>query len=586
MYSFRDPGDKVGTISNLDVFMHRSLDTGFKTKWQGLWRPPQKLLDYYAYRINGIWLDQENLEHVEYGESIKYYFETESLRIIEEVEAPEKFSGIKSRLEIENKLDERKAVQIHLEPGIDIRDKSSDIAENQDYNVRRTEENVKVEKEEGELEIDCSEKLSNSGEPYIKDHYPGEHQKCMIPGEIDTRIELEDKQTVKFSFKSGKKSEKSIESREQSIEGLKQRTFKASVSSMENLIYGREGLGVIAGHPWFQSFWARDTFWTLLGLIDAGYFEESTEILEKFAEEDIPGKINLTGEDEDFERSDTYPLYIIASDKLRRHYGITEKIEEGMEEAYSELEIDSEGIVEHDESGTWMDTLERKKAVEIQSLWLEAARIHGPENDRKKLEKGLEKFESDDYIVDNLGEKPSRTINPSIGLMFDQFNEKYLSSMNAEFSSEYGARTRAVTDPGYESSGYHTGSTWGLTTCWAAMANFSKNKKTEGMNFLDNLSALLDRDQPGALPEVLDSETGKNLGCVEQAWSAGLFVHAIDSYLLGIEVEEDQVMVDPVGDISCRRTNKRVGDTYLDIEIKNGSAKVLNSEELDRQVKT
>jgi glycogen debranching enzyme len=118
------------------------------------------------------------------------------------------------------------------------------------------------------------------------------------------------------------------------------------------------------------------------------------------------------------------------------------------------------------------------------------------------------------------------------------------------------------------------------------MANFSKNKKTEGMNFLDKLSALLDRDQPGALPEVVDSETGENLGCVEQAWSVGLYVHAIDSYLLGIEVEEDQVMVDPVGDISCRRTNKRVGDTYLDIEIENGSAKVLNSEELDREVKT
>ncbi|MFB6147729.1 MAG: amylo-alpha-1,6-glucosidase, partial [Candidatus Nanohaloarchaea archaeon] len=66
----------------------------------------------------------------------------------------------------------------------------------------------------------------------------------------------------------------SLESREQELshETLG-RCFNSAVDSMENLVYDRNGKGVIAGHPWFQDYWARDSFWTLLGLVDAGYFE-------------------------------------------------------------------------------------------------------------------------------------------------------------------------------------------------------------------------------------------------------------------------------------------------------------------------
>ncbi|MFO7793831.1 MAG: amylo-alpha-1,6-glucosidase [Candidatus Nanohaloarchaea archaeon] len=584
MYHFQNPGEKIGTISNLDAFLHRSLDTGFKTKWSGLWTPSYKLLDYYAYKVNGLWLDQESLEAVEYGEKICFYFETDSLSIKETVSMPENISGMESKLEIKNKHDSVKAVKIGLEAGVDIREKSNDISESK-YSIKRTKNKIEVSQDR-ELFISSNQELLNSDEPYMKTHYPDEKQECLVPGDISARIEIEPHSTeeVIFNFEAGEASKHEISNKEQLLEGKQDRTFNSSVKSLENLIYDSKGLGVIAGHPWFQSYWARDTFWTLLGLIDAGYFEEAEKILENFAERGLPGKINLACEDEPEGRIDTYPLYIIAADKLRRHNKISSKIEDGMEQAFEELELD-ENIVVHDSEGTWMDTLERDQAIDVQSLWLEAAEIMDkPEAD--KLEKGLEKFEEDEYIKDTLTENSPHTINPAVGLMFGQFDEKYLSKINAEFSSRFGARTRSITDPGYDSSGYHTGSSWGLTTCWAAIANFRHGKSIEGLNFLDNLSAFLDEDQPGALPEVVDSENGENLGCMEQAWSAGLFVHAIDTYLLGIKVTEDELVIDPAGDFTGKRSNKRVGDKYIDIKFEHGEPEVLDKSELDRKVIT
>lgn len=585
MYHFKKPDDLVGTISNLDAFLHRGLDTGFGSKWSGLWKPGYKLLDYYSYKVNGIWLNSENLQAVDYGENITYYFETESLHIEESISMPSGLSGAKSTLKLENKLDERKAVHIVLEAGVDIRRRDEDIPE-PDYSVKREKSGIKVSNGE-ELEISSDRDLDNSGEAYLKEHYPGEKQECLVPGEIGVKAEIgpQETETVEFNFSSGNASEEKIQDRKNMLESDHQRVFEASVGSMEDLIYDSSGLGVIAGHPWFQNYWARDTFWTVMGLIDAGYFEESEKILENLAEKDVPGKINVAGEDEEETRADTYPLFIVAADKLRRHYEISEKIEDAMDQSFKNLETDGKGVVKHQADGTWMDTLERPQAVDIQALWVKAAEIMDSDRE-KKLKKGLEEFEQEGEILDHLGENPAQTINASVPLMFDFLTERFLSSINAEFSSRFGARTRSVTDPGYSSSGYHTGSVWGLTSMWAAAANFRKGKTVEGLNFLENFSDFLDKDQPGALPEVVDSESGEILGCPEQAWSAGMMVHVIDSYLLGIKVTEDEIRIDPSGEYSCKRLNKRIGNGKIDFKVYKGEVEIINQENIEREVVT
>jgi glycogen debranching enzyme len=324
----------------------------------------------------------------------------------------------------------------------------------------------------------------------------------------------------------------------------------------------------------------------LLGLIDAGYFELSEDILTNYAEQGLPGKINIGSDNrEDSADTDTYPLFIIAADKLERHFRTNDKIEDAREKAISELEIDEDGVVKHSPDGTWMDTLERKKAVDIQSLWLRAAEIEGLDEE-EELRSGLEKFEDENYVQDNLGKKNSETINPAVPLMFEQFNQEegsnYLEKINAEFSSRFGARTRSVTDPGYSADGYHTGSAWGLTTGWAAAANLAYGNKTQGKNFLEKMTQFLDRNQLGALPEIVDSETGELLGCSEQAWSAGLVVHVVDSHLLGIEVENpNKIIVDPADGVNGVRTGKKVGENKIDLKIEDGDPEVLNNPDME-----
>jgi len=582
MYHFQKPGKLKGTISNLDTFLHRDLNTNFSSKWSGLWTPSYKLLDYYAYKVNGNWLNQDNLMATDYGEQISYYFETESLSIKEEISMPSNLPGMKSKLEIENKQEDVKAVQIGLELGVDIREKSQDIG-TENYDIDRNKKRIKIS-DQKELKISSDEELLNSGTPYIREHFPGEKQRCLVPGETHVRIEIPPGETksVEFTFSSGNNSTHEITAVNNSLEGDLGRTFEACTTSMENLIYDKKDLGIIAGHPWFQSYWARDTFWTLLGLIDAGYFEESQKILENYAENGLPGKINLSGKNEDKGRIDTYPLYIIAADKLRRHYGITDTIRKGMSNAFEELET-VEGVVQHSPEGTWMDTLERSPAVDVQALWLRASEIM--EEKTEKLQNGLEKFEEKGHIKDHLGDDAPHTINPAVPLMFGYLDqEDYLTKINAEFSSRYGARTRSVTDPGYKSSGYHTGSSWGLTTCWASAANFKNGKPQQGLNFLEKLSSFLDEGQPGALPEVVDSETGENLGCLEQAWSAGLLVHVIDTYLLGISVTEEKITINPCKGYTGKRLGKKVGEEYLDIHVDEGSVEILNDPDLDQEL--
>lgn len=591
VYHLRDEfSGKTGTISNLNGFIYRDLDTGFSSKWSGYWKPPYKYMDYIASKVNGVWLNGKTLEGVDYNTNkIVFYHETESLTVKEIIATPKEFPGFKMELEIENKTDDTKAVLAKIEPGLDIRKRNEDIGP-QDYSMEVDGNRVIIANSNSKAVLTSSEDFELNEESYTKEHFPGERQKCFVPGKLSYRKEVEGFQSQSFSIelKTGEPSFKDIENSRSRIEDHEiARLFNNSVSSMRKLVYDEQELGIIAGHPWFQNFWGRDTFWTLLGFIDAGYFETSHEILENYAEKDgFPTRIKEDTES-DRQGADEPALFVIAADKLSRHWEISDKIKRKMEEAIKNIETDKEGVVKHGEDGTWMDTLQREKAVEIQSLNLKAAEIMNSDK-ADNLEKGLKNFITDDYVKDTL-EGGEITINAAIPLMFKQLNEEDAESalevINAEFNSRYGARTRSMTDPGYDSSGYHTGSVWGLTTGWAAAANLTNGKSGQGENFLKKMNIYLDRNQLGGLPEVVDAENGELLGCGEQAWSAGITAHVIDSYLLGMEVDKNKLVVNPQTDVSCTRLNKRVGGGSVDLRFEDGEVEILDNSGVDVEVK-
>lgn len=576
----------TGVVSNLNGFVNRRLDTSFDTKWTGFWTPPKKFLDYYGVKVNGIWLNSSTLEATEYGEEMVFHHETDTLQIDERVVATDGKPGFELELKIENKSDGVKAVQVAVELGVDIRSKDNDIGP-EEYELEQKSGRITITANDSTLTVSSPEEFSRRGEAYTKIHRPGEKQRCYIPGDIVFRREIEGRSedNIVLDFSTSDASFDNIETVEQELNHEFGRTFQCSIDSMENLVYDRNGKGVIAGHPWFQSYWARDSFWTLLGLIDAGYFELSKEILENFAEKELPGRIRLDGEREENDRSDTEPLFIIAADKLRRHHKISDEIEKTMETAMEELET-TNGVVEHSKCGTWMDTVERHGAVDIQSLWLEAAKITGHEKE-DELREGLKKFWKDERLLDNL-QSNANTINPSVPLMFGHLQEekalKQLEVINGEFSTRHGSRTKALSDPGYDASGYHTGSTWPLVTAWSAAANLEYENDQHGRNMLEKTTQFLDTDQPGALPEIVDSESGELLGCSEQAWSAGMFVHVVDTYLLGVRVKDDHVEINPASGFKAERRNKRVKGEQLDFRVEDGEVEILNEPDLDLRI--
>jgi glycogen debranching enzyme len=578
--------ERKGVVSNLDSFLNRHLDTGFRSKWSGLWSPPYKFLDYFSIRVNGIWLGPDTVEAVDYGEEMIFYHTTESIRIKEKIKAPATLPGIEVEVEVENRLDKKKAVHLTAELGVDIRHRSEDVVED-DYRVEEGPERISFSRNGEKLMFKSDREFEVKGERFIKEHYPSERQKCLVPGKISFREELEDQETFEMELTTSGGSFGGLQDIEQSLKSEKLgRLFDYSVDSLKNLVYEKDGIGLIAGHPWFQSFWGRDTFWSLLGLIDAGYFELSEDILTGFAVRGVPGRMEPNGEvKDDLERSDTAPLFIIAADKLERHFRTNQKIEDARKEALESLEVE-EGVVQHDEDGTWMDTLEREAAVDIQALWLEASEREDLDT-AEELREGMKEFYSEDYMKDNL-EDDFRSINPAVALMFghvDEDAEEFLETLNSEFSSRYGARTRSMLDDGYDSSGYHTGSVWGLTTTWAAAANLRHENFTQGMNFLEKMKKYVDRNQPGALPEVVDAETGELLGCSEQAWSAGMIIHVIDSYMLGIKVRDEKVVVEPAGEVNMERTGKKIGDEKLDLKFEDGNVEIMNEPDIEVEVR-
>lgn len=583
--------ERKGVISNLHGFLNRHLDGGFKTKWSGYWVPPYKYLDYFSFKVNGIWLNSDTLQGVEYGDKLVYYHKIGSLSIEEHIRTPDKVPGLEVELKVRNKDQERKAVQAILEAGVDIRKKNQDISED-NYRMENGGKRLNVILDDRKLVMRSEDSFELEGEAYTKEHYPGEKQRCFVPGRMVFRKEVapETKETVNIEFVTGEGSFKSLEKRTQELRNQELgRTFNYSIESMENLIYDREGTGVIAGHPWFQEYWARDSFWTVLGLVDVGHYELAEEILENFVDKGLESLIDLeTGEADGKKRADTAPLFVIAADKLRRHHGLNEELKTFTEELVDEVSTGEDGVVQHGKDATWMDTLERSPAVDIQSLWLEASK-RTQHQSSKQLEEGLEEFKGDEYMKDFLGENTPETINPAVPLMFGQIEEeqadKYLEKVNGEFSSMYGARTRAVTDPGYRGDGYHTGSVWGLTTGWAAAANLEYGRETQGRNLLEKMTQFIDRNQPGALPEVVNAETGDLMGCSEQAWSAGLYVHVVDSYLLGIDVREEKVVIDPASNFTGKRLGKRIGEEELDLRFENGKVEIMNDPEVEVEIK-
>lgn len=617
---------KQYNTSGLHSFINRYADTGFKTKWCGIWTPPIKIIEYYAYKINGTWLTGKNSSGCTIKPwGTKHHHTTDEFDITETVYAPDDYPAIISILSLKNKTCSKKTVTLELETAINIRTKQENIHERKyttGFNELRN--SIMIESSIGRAIIGIGKtekhmKITNEFTETYKNHNPGSPQACFIPSTYSISLEIDIGEEVKLpfiycgttkdkdtlintydrcmhdwsTFLSSKIKTTTTRYHHHDIKTPQNRLDKtylwAQYSLLGLLNKSDLGMGIFAGYPWFLEFWGRDVFWSLLGLIDMGEFKTAREIFVTMANQQdkkMPCIIHLNRTKE-YHGRDVDPLFLIALDDYEKKSGdqtLRKELNDNIKKILKNLEL-IDYIVSHKPDETWMDSIERNgHATDIQALWIEALKPIEPKLSmkmNKRLNQNFwnthKKFYYDTYS--KLSD-PKVTANALIPLFFGLTDntkaESVLKTTKKELISLYGIRTQSKQSNDYNPSGYHTGSSWGLTTGWGAVAFLRYGWITEGLKCLDDFAYDCNKFQPGALSEVLDSETGNILGTPDQAWSSSLYIYAIDDFLFGIRpnMQKKTIVIEPrIFDHwgHMYRNGKNIGTYTFDLKIERTS---------------
>jgi len=401
------------------------------------------------------------------------------------------------------------------------------------------------------------------------------------------------------------------------------KAFTWAKLNLEMLKHNQPGIGrgFFAGYPWFTMYWGRDSGWLLQAVDNYGDFDAVNEALStlmkyqsksneerckyKIRAGEIPNEIRTDGTVV-YYSADATPLFIIASRNHLKWTGdknflekIYPAIIKAVEWGFSSDE-NKDNLIEHygdgSSSATWMDTYYRAKAaIEVETLWSKAlesaaeiAEIHNnmenanrwkntAEDIRRKINELYwnkdKKFLYDVILPDG---KPdaSLTINPIVpviyGFVDQQKASAILNHVEQDFTTPWGIRTRSKADPGYDGSSYHKGNVWGLTTGWAAWAEFSQDQPEKGLSYLKILAELMKIRCLGAIPEVLNGDNPIPSGCALQAWSSSVLIQGVVEYLFGIKPDavKSFVLIDaclPKQWNEAKIRNLVIGDMKMDL---------------------
>ena len=294
----------------------------------------------------------------------------------------------------------------------------------------------------------------------------------------------------------------------------------------------------------------------------------------------IPTLINLDGTAK-YYSADVDPLFLYVLHKYIKttnDVAFASEVKKTIETLISNLKMKN-NIVIQETNGTWMDSIKRDgTAIDVQSLWAQA--LEG-QKIGTQLKIGIKKFWSkkDKFFYDTYNTKQTemiKTSNVLIPLMFGQIPalnaRKTLRTIHSDFLSFFGIQTRGDKEKDFNPAGYHTGSVWGLTTGWGACAFLKYDMIKPGVECLKSMAYDSERYGIGTISECLDAKTGELLGSPMQAWSSGLLVHAVDSYLFGISADliKNELTLEPKlsddwGHMYLH--GKKIGNSTFDIMI-------------------
>ncbi|MCX6695450.1 MAG: hypothetical protein NTU61_04065 [Candidatus Altiarchaeota archaeon] len=337
------------------------------------------------------------------------------------------------------------------------------------------------------------------------------------------------------------------------------------LSSSDSFIVGAgASKTVIAGYPWFGE-WGRDSMISLPGLaLIRGRFEDAESVLDRFMNKIYAGRIPTNfegGKPKYYDFDGTLWMIDRVKDYLDyvgiergRHFLHTHWWSmKDVIKSYSQNVKD--GILRH-KSGTWMDTLRRDDAVEVQGLWYNALKtmealseMMGEGVDYHEFVDDFEsnfmdKFWKGSFFSDTLSDgslRPNQVIMLSMDYsMVPKENAlEALKAVKEGLLTPYGLRTlskshqdyagRYSGSPAEREKAYHNGSVWpwllGPYVKACVKYGVSRDECVEALKPL--LTTHLSEAGLGTISELFDGdEPHTPRGCVSQAWSVAEVLRA------------------------------------------------------------
>jgi glycogen debranching enzyme len=143
-----------------------------------------------------------------------------------------------------------------------------------------------------------------------------------------------------------------------------------------------------------------------------------------------------------------------------------------------------------------------------------------------------------------------RGLGPIAAVEHHLFNDAQSEQVLADvaswrFQSDWGTRSVAEGDPGYDPAGYAHGSVWGLSTTRAAQAFWAMHWPEVAWQIWRRLIPWSTVDSPGHMDEVLAGDTyhPQAESVPEQTWSSASFLISAVRGLFGIDVDAEHAEV-------------------------------------------
>ncbi|MEM5875187.1 MAG: amylo-alpha-1,6-glucosidase [Candidatus Aenigmatarchaeota archaeon] len=622
---------KIYFLVGEKCFFNRFTDCGFKSKWNGLWSLSRKFLEYYAIKINDVWLPSIQKAVEEGLEKFKHFYETQNLKIEETLFVPEKERCLIIKLRIENKNENKENVKIELETALNIRDWNENWNE-REYEISYRNNYYVAKCEKGKVIFYSSYQGEFIGYHFYKTHYPSnETQRCFVTKNFLINLYLEGKEVkvLYFAFainlevfevetiiKNVENLEK--EKREVYEKVLKENMFSSDINYLnelfkiailnmkKNIVEFEDKRVFVAGYPWFTQVWGRDSFISIWSYIFDADAAKNTILL--FAKNLKNGIIPnfITKDYIDYNSSDSTPLFVIALYKYIIRTGkvfLIEEIKEKLIEIFRfyQKNKNENGFIYSNKNSTWMDSLEREGyCLEVQAFWYyaldcmskifslieEKEILKEIEQAKKILKKNIAKyFRKDEYYLDVLG-KEYTSINQIFLPLAEviPLKKDFVIKLEETFLTDVGLSTLPKNSKEYSPTSYHKGASWSHLL---ALLSFLEFKVGRIERALENLRRIYNKCNSlaiSSIPEVWNSENGdliveKPIGREESAfiqlWSSAMIIKAIDEGLLGLEYDaiSKVIKVSPKIEGNFVRTI-RIGDDIVTISIEFKEKKI------------